>query len=248
MATTRLRRRAGVLEYIDSTNEILYRASPMHFVDDFNQYMLATPIAGGSTVSKDRWAKKTFGTLDVPPQFADYGTNAIKTGGVTAALAATDEEEEGILYANNMLFFAGAQNTVVQMVLKLSVLPTLGAEAVWGMGSDYTKGPDDVRYNAFFTADGSGEVFCETDDNASDQSVTSGITVVAGAWHVYRIEFNAGGNTWFYIDGARVAAGTAFVGPGAAVALQPYVGVYKASSAGLAAFDLDKIDIWSDRS
>lgn len=247
MATTRLRRRVGVLEYIDSTNEILYRAAPMHYHEDFNTQNLGTVVAAGAAVASDRWVKKIV-SANSSAIYVNWGTDAVENGGIFLSLAVNDEEEEAIVYHNDLLYFSGAQNAVIQMRLLFVTLPTLGGEVVWGMGSAYAKGPDAVTASAWFTADGNGLVVCETDTGATDQTVTSGITVVAGAWHVYRIEFNAGGDTWFFIDGARVASSTKFTGPGAAATLQPYFGCYKASTAGLGAILIDYIDIWTDRS
>ena len=39
------------------------------------------------------------------------------------------------------------------------------------------------------------------DDNTTDRSATSGVTVLAGAAHVFRIEFIDINNVEFYIDG-----------------------------------------------
>jgi hypothetical protein len=133
--------------------------------------------------------------------------------------------------------------------LRISVLPTLNSEAVFGLIGDWADGLDAVTYSAFFTADGSGEIFCEVDDNATDQSATSGVTALATDWKVYRIDFTDVTNVLFFINGNHVATGTTFTyaAAGANAILQPYAGLYKASGAGLGKVLVDYVRLASYR-
>jgi len=121
---------------------------------------------------------------------------------------------------------------------------------VWGLVADYSAAPDDITYSVFFTADGSGEIFCESDDTATDQSATSGVTVTNTQWKVYRIDCRDVTSIKFYINGSRVASSTTFpfAGTGANATLQPYFGCYKASGAGLGTIQIDCVRIWQNRS
>jgi hypothetical protein len=108
-----------------------------------------------------------------------------------------------------------------------------------------------MAYSAWFTVDGSGEVFCETDDNATDRSVTSGVTVINTVGHYYKIDMSDVTSIKFYIDGVRVAAGTTFpfVAVGANALVQPFLGCYKvATSAGLGTIAIDYVKLWQKRS
>ncbi|NIO43781.1 MAG: hypothetical protein GTO41_28665, partial [Burkholderiales bacterium] len=111
-------------------------------------------------------------------------------------------------------------------------------------------GYDAITYSAFFTADGSGAIICEVDDNATDSSAASGVTATAAQTKIYRIDFTDVTDVRFYIDGAHVATGTTFpyAATGANAILQPLVGCYKASGAGVGTVQCDYQKIWSQRS
>ncbi len=247
MSGTHGRILGNVLEYYDATShERVRRFAPVEFCDDFLGSYTVIPAAG-SPESGMPWVKKTVQTAGTP---SVAGVANAASGVVAAALDATAEKQEATLYMNDQRQFSLEQALVWEARVKLSVLPTLVAEAVWGLLGDWADGPDAATYSAFFTADGSGEVFCEVDDNATDQSATSGITVLATEWHVYRIEFLSLTDVRFYIDGNQVAAATAFAyaATGANAILQPYFACYKASGAGLGTLQADYCRAWQNRS
>ncbi|MBA7707638.1 hypothetical protein ES703_116514 [subsurface metagenome] len=130
------------------------------------------------------------------------------------------------------------------------MLPTDVAEAVFGLAVAYVKGPDSPAYRIYFTADGSGELFCESDDNATPLSVTSGVTLLATDWAILRIDATDVTGLKFFINGTRVATATAFpyAATGANAILQPYLGLYKASGAGVGTIDIDYVKMWQNRS
>jgi hypothetical protein len=139
---------------------------------------------------------------------------------------------------------------VFETRLKVSTLPTDVAEGVWGVTSAWADGPDAITYSAFFTADGSGEIFCETDDAATDASTTSGVTVLTTETKIYRIDFTdaATSGIRFYIDGALVKTSAAWAANAANSKLQPYLGMYKATGAGVGDITVDYVRIWQKRS
>jgi hypothetical protein len=170
---------------------------------------------------------------------------------VKCALTADVQKQDAGLYFADQLVFSVAQGLIFEARLKVSTLPTLHAEAVWGVTSAWADGPDAITYSAFFTADGSGEVFCEMDDNATDSSATSGVTVVNTAYHIYRIDFTNKADVKFFIDGEAVATGTTF-GWAASAAnskVQPYLGMYKVGDdAGVGDITIDYVRVGQNRS
>jgi len=244
--STKAEWKSNKLGFFESTtHERVMRLAPVQFYEEFLGAYTTIP-AGGAAESGCLWAHKQVLTGGTP-------VTAIKgdevNGVCQCALDATSEEQEAIVYMDDNRQFSIEQGLIFETRVKIAVLPTLTAEAVFGLCGDYAKGPDNVTYSLFFTADGSGEVFCEADDNASDQSATSGVTATAAQTKIYRIDARDVTDIRFYIDGAHVASSTTFVyaATGANAILQPYFGLYKASGAGLGTIEVDYIRIWQDR-
>ncbi|HUV84726.1 MAG TPA: hypothetical protein VMV86_03405 [Methanosarcinales archaeon] len=232
----------GIATTYDSvTSETVLKHAPVVLYDDFIASSLVIP-AGGAVESGCLWSKLLVGG----------GLVAGAAGGngwVECTLAATSEAESAYLYTNDNLQFSVTQGLIFETKLIISVLPTAVAEVQFGVGCVYGV-PDAMAYSVWFTADGSGEIFCEKDDAATDQSVTSGVTVVNTVGHYYKIDMSDVTNIKFYIDGVRVAAATTFgfVATGANALVQPFLGGYKASGAGLGTLAIDYVKLWQKRS
>ncbi len=246
--TTRAKWEDGILTFYDPDrdHETVEKEAPVEFYDDFLGAFTAVPAAAGAE-SGCRWVDKIVLTLGTPTVAiaADAASGAMQ-----CALEATAEEQEALCYMDDQRQFSLEQGLIVEMRARLLVVPTLLGEIVWGLAGDYVKGPDNVARSVWFTADGSGEVFCEKDDAGTDQSATSGVTCLATDWKVYRIDATDVTNILFFIDGVNVATGTTFgyVGTGANAILQPYFGCYKSGGAGLGTLKIDYVRIWQKRS
>lgn len=225
--------------------EHVHPLNPIYFYDDFVGAYTAIP-AGIAPESGCTWAKKIVGAA--PPTVALVANTA--TGIAQCALTAASQKQDAGLYWADDRRFLITQGVVFEVRVKVSTIPTDVAEAVWGLVGDWADGPDNIVYSAFFTADGSGEIFCEKDDNNTDQSVTSGVTVLNTDWKIYRIDCRDVTSIKFYINGARVASGTTFpyVATGANATLQPYLGPYKAAGTGVGTIQVDYVRIWGNRS
>jgi hypothetical protein len=220
--------------------------APVSFYDDFLTPSLVIPAAG-ALESGVAWAKKIVGAA--PPTVAALASET--NGAVKCALTAAIQKQDAGLYFADQLVFSAVQGLVFETRLKVSTLPTLHAEAVWGVTSAWADGPDAITYSAFFTADGSGEIFCEMDDNATDSSTTSGVTVAATDFHVYRIDFTNASDVKFFIDGTSVATGTTFgwAATAANSKVQPYLGMYKVGDdAGVGDITVDYVRVSQVRS
>ncbi len=238
--------RGGVQEFYDSaTHERVHPMAPILFCDDFIGASTVVPAAT-SEESGMAWSKKIVGAA--PPTVAVVADAA--NGIVQCALTSASQKQNADLYMGDQRQFSVAQGTVIEWRINLAVLPTLVAEIAWGLLGDWADGYDASTYSAFFTADGSGEIFCETDDNATNASATSGVTATTAQTKICRIDFTDVTDVRFYIDGNHVATGTTFgyAATGANAVLQPFCGCYKASGAGLGTVKADYCRIWGNRS
>jgi len=225
--------------------EHVHPLNPIYFYDDFLGAYSVIPAAAAAE-SGCPWVKKIVGAA--PPTVALVADAAM--GVAQCALLVNAEKEDAGLYMDDDRRFLITQGIVFEARVKTTVIPTDVAEAVWGLVGDWIDGPDNIVYSIFFTADGSGEIFCEKDDANTDQSATSGVTVTNTQWKVYRIDCRDVTSIKFYINGARVASSTTFpyIATGANATLQPYLGLYKAAGAGLGTIQIDYVRIWGNRS
>lgn len=232
--------RGGVGRYFDPAKnyEMLESWQGVSFKDDFLGSDIVIP-ASGSPESGCFWTKKIVGAA--PPTVAGV---ASETNGVVACTFTADSQAQtALLHTNDQLTFDPGQGLIFEARIKLAVLPTLVAEAVIGIATTYGV-PDTIATSAFFTADGSGELFCESDNNTTDTSATSGITLTTADWAILRIDCIDEDDIKFYINGAGVATGSTFKTAGKA---QPFIGLYKASGAGLGTLYVDYVKIWQNR-
>jgi len=237
----------GIATTYDSvTTETVAKLAPVVFYDDFIASSLVVP-ASGAAESGAMWTKKIVAAAGTPTVALTAAINGL----AVCTMAATDEAESAYLHLNDNLPFSMVNGLIFETRAILSVLPTLGVEMQWGLGCAYGV-PDNMAYSAWFTADGDGEIYCETDDNATDRSVTSGITVLNSAYHIYKIDVSDVTSIKFYIDGVRVAASTTFpfVATGANAQMQPFLGGYKSVGAGtgVGTLGIDYVKIWQKRS
>lgn len=239
--------RNRILQFFENTtHERVGVMAPLVLYDDFLGAGNVVIPAAGAAESGMPWASKIVGAA--PPTVAGVADAA--NGQISCALTADDQKQDAGLYMNDQRGLSLEQGLVFEARVRLSVLPTDVAEIVFGLIGDWADGPDAITYSAFFTADGSGEIFCEVDDNATDQSATSGVTATAAQWKIFRIEFFDVTDIRFYIDGVWVATGTtfAYAATGANAVLQPYFGPYKATGTGVGTLLVDYIRCWQMRS
>lgn len=240
--------RGGVLTfYDDQTHERVGPQAPLVFKDDFIYPSLVIPDSA-ALESGVLWCKKITGAA--PPTVVLVGNSA--NGVVQCALTADVQKQDAGLYHGDNRAFSLERGLIWEARINLpTTVPTLQGEAVWGLVGTWADGPDAILYSVFFTADGSGEIFCEMDDNATDRSTTSGVTVLPDVWRTYRIDATDIADVKFYIDGEAVALGTtfAYAATGANAVLQPYLGCYKAGAdAGLATIQVDFVRAYQKRS
>lgn len=229
------------------TDETVANFKPYLLDQDFDGPGHTTIPAAGSPAAGYPWVKKTVQTGGTP----SVGPLANAAGGVIAcALDATSEKQEATLYSNDALFLDATKGLDWGARLAMHVLPTAGVEMVFGMQSAWIDGPDNAAIYIQFQALASGAVNIRIKDGTNTFSYATGVTLVADAYHIFRIDASDVTRLDFYIDGVRVSAGnpTGFLAAGASAILQPYCSVYKASGTGVGTLYIDAIQAGMNRS
>jgi hypothetical protein len=233
--------------YDTNTAETLLRLQPAILEDDFAGAGHTAGIpAAGSPVAGYAWVKKIVGSG--PPTVAVVANSA---GGVVACtLTTTSEKEDAAIYAGDQLNWDVTKNLVFESRAAMHVVPSAAAvEMVWGLQSAWIDGPDNASYYLRFEAKASGLVNCQSYDGTTTTSVSSGVTLVADAYHLFRIDATNVADIAFYIDGTRVNAvgSVAFAAVSPNSVLQMYASCYKASGTGVGTLYLDTMAVSTDR-
>ena len=229
--------------YDKSTYETLKTSYPLYFYDDFNGVAGGSPMAGTAI----------WNVVDVNAATEAVVANS-SNGVFRLFLDGTDvNDEDAVLYHGDNRTFDVDSGLIFETKIDVAVLPTLTAEAVWGMCGNHNLSNDAAAESCWFKLDGSGAVVVENDDATAghtNDDVATGVTAVPGTANVYRIDFTSLTNVKFFIDGVRVAASTTFdlsTLTGATAVLQPYFSLDKTGDAGVGTLDIDYVKIWSNR-
>lgn len=229
----------GNLTFYDSaTHERTHPVAPCVFSDDF----LGTGIR-----TTDTWTALDVSTAgDTTPLIAPDVANGV----ARMPLDSTSEAQRSGLTFGDQRPFILNQGLIWEARVSLKVLPTLLAEAVWGLAGDDNSSADAVAQSIWFKADGGGAIVVENDDGSlTNDDIATGTTVTADSFHIYRIDCSTPSDCRFFIDGDSVATGTTFdISTTPALALQPYFAINKASGAGLGQLEVDYVRVWQNRS
>ncbi len=239
MGATKAKWRGGQLAFFDgTTQETVLPLAPRYFEDDFI----------GAAYDSNVWLYNDAGAA----------TQALSAdaGGVTDVVltfdATNENQEAGIGWQGNVLGWDISKGLVVEFRVNLAVLPTLVAEGHIGVlgealvDDQQISSADDYAEHCVFSFDGGGAVTINADDGTNETTAAAtGITVLAAAYHVYRIDFTDDSNVRFYIDGVDVtpAAGVD-MSDIASPLVQPVAFLTKHDGAGLGTMNVDYIKIW----
>ncbi len=228
--------------YDRDTKETIIFEFPVMFYDDFIGGDVVIP-ASGADESGCKWTKKITASATVAK--TGDGVN----GFVACEAESTGEAQEGTLQMDDQLMFSIAQGAIYECRLSLTTAPTGNVVASWGLHGAYAAGGSNFRVGFEVTAADLVAV-CETDDNSTDNPVTSGVTLVVGTYNIFRIDCTVQTDIKFFIDGVPVAAGSTFSNAASAsnAKAQPHCGVYKASGGGVGVISLDYVKVWQERS
>ena len=229
----------GILTYYESqTHEQLLPTAPLVFYDDF---------IGTGLETTDVWTAVDVSVagLTTPLIAADVANGVLRL-----PLDSTSEAQESGFTFGDQRPFVLNQGLIFEARVALQTLPTLVSEAVCGLAGDKNAAADSVAESIWFKADGNGVIVVENDDTSNtNDDIATGTTLTAGTFAIFRIDCTLIADCKFYINGARVASGTTFdMSQVAALKLQPYFHIAKASGAGLGVLDVDYARIWQKRS
>ena len=232
--------------YDQNTYETVARFQPCIVDEDFIGAGHSSIPAFGSPATGYPWVQKTVKTGGSPTVAVTANSAA---GIVALALDATVEKQEATLYANDQKNWDVTKNLTFETRAAFAVLPTALVEMVFGLQSVWIDGPDNAAQYVRFQALASGLVNMQTKDGTNTFAASSGVTLAAGAYRVFRIDAADVTNVRFFIDGTEVSATSqfSFAATGASAVLQPYCSVYKASGTGLGTLAIDVIQASADR-
>lgn len=229
--------------YYTGSQETVKFLKPVWFYDDF--YAVGAVPASGSAVDGYVWNTELVQTGGTP----SVGEVANKAGGVMGcALDSTSEAQSAVLYWGDALNWNPAKSLQIEVVAAAHVLPTGVAYMNIGVASAYAAEASLAEFIQFEML-ASGVVNIRVLDGTNSLiSHSSGVTVVADAYHVFRIDASNIANIQFYIDGVNVNNGNVMAwAPASALVLQPYLSVQKASGTGVATLYVDSFRIAADR-
>lgn len=229
-----------------NTSETIARMMPILLDDDFlgAGHTAGVPSAG-APVGGYPWVKKIVGAGPPTVSIAANGPGGI----MVLALTSTSEKEDAALYAADQLTFDVTKGCVFEARIAFAALPGAAVEMVFGLQSAWIDGPDNAAFYAQFQSLASGLVSMRTKDGVNTLSASSGVTMVAGAYHIFKIDTLDVTNIIFSIDGTVVSTTGqfSFAATGANAVLQPYLSVYKASGASVGTMNIDMVQVSGNR-
>ena len=196
------------------------------FIDNFDRAQTF-----GTTPGMNGWTAVLTGTTPTVACATDDG------GCVDLATTSTSEGQLAVLYQNDVLMYDVRKIHQAWWVAKFVATDAVTNLAL-GLASAHNTTLDSVATNAWFRVIGATSqtaVVVETDDGTTDtdDKAAGSLTTV---YKKFLIDFTQGlGDVRFFIDGARVAAGTTFnmSSLGAGLNVQPYCSFAKASGTGV---------------
>lgn len=209
------------------------------FVDNFDRAQAYTTTPG-----MNGWTIKDTSSSGTPTYL-----NITEDGGAAKlTLASTSEAEIVTLYQNDVLIYDVRQLQAVWWIAQVAGIDSV-TTLTMGVASAQNDTDDSVATNAWFRMQGSAStsaVVVETDDATLDLDDKATGQTLAAAYKKFLIDFSNGiGNVQFFIDGARVAAGTLFDMSNLAAGLnvQPFVQLQKASGTGVPSVTLAQFGV-----
>lgn len=230
--------------YDNSTYETLLAQYPIQFYDDFLGGDVVIP-GFGADESGCKWVYKDISAVGSPTcaKLADA-----VNGVVELDLDNTNEVQTVEMNFDDQLVFSMAQGLIFEARISMSVLPTASAaRGIFGIGGAWVA--EGANHRAGFEILNAGVINAECDDAVTDIPGSTGITAVASAYNIFRIDCTSQSDIKFYIDGARVAASTTFASTSSAAnsKCQPYFGCTKTANAAEATMLCDYIKVWQNR-
>jgi hypothetical protein len=209
------------------------------FIDNFDRAQALTTTAG-----MNGWTVKDTSSSGTPT----YLTLTEDGGAMKLTLVSTSEEEIVTMYQNDILIYDVRQLQQVWWIAKVAGIEAV-TTLVMGVGAAQNDTEDSVVTNAWFRMEGSvstSALVVETDDATTDNNDVATGETLAAVYKKLQMDFTNGiADVRFYVDGARVAAGTTFDMSAltAGLNVQPFVQLHKASGTGVPSVTLAQFGV-----
>lgn len=235
---------AGALTFWDPAKKNLWmgRECRYRWHDDFDTY--TSIVDDGSRANGSPWVSDITGSGPPTNTLVADGSSGI----YQAAHTSTSEAQDATIHFDDNRHVDLDKGAIFQAYARLTVLPTLLGIAHVGLASDHNAGGIlGTTYNVGFIMAAGGAVSTVIDDNATQVTTATGVTMTVNEWYAFRIEsFSKSAIRW-YINGAVVGVVGVYAGTaGANSTLQPFLGTAKASGAGVGTLQVDSVDVWMD--
>jgi hypothetical protein len=232
--------------YRPTTQETVWADAPCWAYHDFEGILGGDPFDGTIT-----WSVVEVLLNTAIAQLADQ-----PCGVMTMIIDADNNAEDAVIYFGDQRSIDLNQHANIEFGIAMPILPTGGAPAsgttvVFGLAHDHNLDKDTVATHAWFRLQGAASILCETDDTTNDNDdVDTGIDLVAGEYHVFRIDAYDIADVHFYIDGNRVCTGTTFDMSNCTAdeaIMQPYISLDKPAVTTVGTLNLDYVKWWTSR-
>jgi hypothetical protein len=238
MGATKSKWRGGQLAFYDGTTyETVEPFAPVYLKDDFF----------GTALNTDLWTEVE----------TNNATKAIAASCLLYTLTNTDQVQDAGVYGITDNAWNIDKGLIFEARLAVTVLPTVTSEVQIGVQNDAfvsdsqrVAGADEVAKHCLFvlngaTGTGATLVIYSDDAGVDNDAVATGITVVAGVYHVYRMDFTNSADVKFYYDGTQVVStSTVKMDTTANLMVKPLLMAIKHGGAGLGAISIDYVRIW----
>lgn len=241
-AGTKARWKAGHLEYYESITQETVQVLAPRFYEVPTTSAILNVLASTDTTEVGSIRSKITGTAYVQWAYSEDG------GGLIVTLDDANAKGEAVLYQLDNKQFNANNNLAFEFYGQVSHIPeaTGTCEVGFGLAGSYAEGIASTYQILVYQdyADTNFQ-FMVCDANGTT-TVDTGIPVVAGVDHVFRVECYDVDNVVLWIDGNAVAT-TDFDATDANATMQVFAGVYKPGSTGIGGLKFKSIKVWSDR-
>lgn len=236
-----------------TTFETLMSSFQIHEKEDFTGGFLEKVITIQNTVARWTVVETNLNTA--------IAVEADGVGGVCSLIVDSDDNTEiAALHWGDQESLDVNKGLVIEFRATFSTLPTYGGgtdevHAVMGVAGAHAAVSDDIDVNAWFRVEASDKtaLLWETDDdstNDDDNATSPAVTLVAGTYNIYRIDFTDLSAVKFYVDNVLVGTAENFSGIDSTKGkVQPYFRASKVDSGTQTGTCTMKIDyiLWMQR-
>ena len=195
------------------------------FIDNFDRAHALT-----TTPTMNGWTIEATGSTPTYLAITENG------GAMALTLTSTSEAQRAGMFQNDVLQYDIRELQSMWWIAKVAAIGS-NSVAVFGLGNARNNDEDAIAVSAWFKMEGATSttaIVVETDDATNDNNDVATGETLAAVYKKMLIDFTNGlSDVRFFMDGARVAAGTTFDMSDVAAGqnVQPLALNYKASSA-----------------